>query len=364
MPRILHMADVHFDTPFSARFDERQARMRRNEMKNEFSALIRHAAAADLLLIAGDLFDSSYVREETLAFVRRKFDEIPQTEIFITAGNHDPLSSGVYASLENVHVHVFPKELAYFDLPELETRVHGISFQEPHMETLGFTSLDLHPDWCNLLVLHGDITGGESMYRPIRMQELAALGADYIALGHIHKYSGVQRAGGSFYAYPGVWKGRGFDECGDSGVLAGMVSKGLAELSFQPTAGKRFFHLEVSCQPEQSVQELVEQIAEQALSMGGETDFYRVRLSGKRGANLWNRELWVQEIEDLLLQVQKHFAYLEIEDDTAVEIPESLIAANPLVRTFAECFEEPPEGEEELYAMAREIGLEALIEKA
>ena len=72
----------------------------------------------------------------------------------------------------------------------------------------------------------------------------------------------------------------------------------------------------------------------------------------------------MQEIEDLLLQVQKHFAYLEIEDDTAVEIPESLIAANPLVRTFAECFEEPPEGEEELYAMAREIGLEALIEKA
>ena len=66
------MADVHFDTPFSARFDERQARMRRNEMKNEFSALIRHAAAADLLLIAGDLFDSSYVREETLAFVRRR----------------------------------------------------------------------------------------------------------------------------------------------------------------------------------------------------------------------------------------------------------------------------------------------------
>lgn len=363
MTRIVHTADVHFDTPFSARFDERQARLRRNEIKNTFSSIIRLAAEADLLLIAGDLFDAAYVREETLAFVRHKFDEIPQTEIFLAAGNHDPLSAGFYAALEDAHVHIFSDTLSYVDLAEKEVRVHGVSFAQKDAKGLLDQPLELHPSWCNLLVVHGDCTAGAQVYHPISLKKLAELGVDYAALGHIHRFSGIQRAGGVFYAYPGVPEGRGFDECGDCGVIAGEVARGVADLRFVPIAGRHFFQLEVPCTQAMGVQEIAEKIAEMALSLGGKEDFYRILLTGTRTPELKNINLWLAEIKDLLLHVQKRFTYLELEDHTRAEIPAELIRSHPLLRAYSECFDHPPKGEEALYALAREIGLQALMEK-
>ena len=42
---------------------------------------------------------------------------------------------------------------------------------------------------------------------------------DYIALGHIHKFSGIKRIGNTYYAYSGCPEGRGFDEEGDKGII-------------------------------------------------------------------------------------------------------------------------------------------------
>ena len=37
---------------------------------------------------------------------------------------------------------------------------------------------------------------------------------------HTHRFGGVQRAGGTVYAWPGCMEGRGFDETGEKGVLS------------------------------------------------------------------------------------------------------------------------------------------------
>lgn len=363
MPRIIHTADVHFDTPFSANFDRRQARMRRNEIKNTFSAVIRRAKDADILLIAGDLFDSAYAAEETVEYVRQKFAEIPDTEVFVAAGNHDPLSSGIYANLENSHVHIFPGKISHYDLPQYKTRVHGISFSDKHEENAADITPNIYPGWCNIMVLHGDAAKDKSLYRPIGIKDMEKTGADYIALGHIHCYSGIKQAGTSYYAYPGVPAGRGFDECGKCGVIEGEVLKGAAYLEFVPMPGRRFFVAEVSCSIDMNPQNIADCIAEKAFSLGDKDDFYRIILTGKRSKNVWNTQLWMDEIKDLLLHVQGRLQYLEIEDCTKMEIPQEFITENPLVQEFAMSFDSPPKGEEALYSMAREIGLEALAEK-
>jgi len=67
------------------------------------------------------------------------------------------------------------------------------------------------------MCIHGEV-GGASNYDPISETEIAASGMDYIALGHIHKESGLKKCGSTYYAWPGCPEGRGFDETGEKTV--------------------------------------------------------------------------------------------------------------------------------------------------
>jgi DNA repair exonuclease SbcCD nuclease subunit len=69
---------------------------------------------------------------------------------------------------------------------------------------------------------------------------------DYVALGHIHAYSGLLRAGETFYAYPGCAEGRGFDECGEKGVILAEVSCGDARATLVPLGGRKYRMLDVA----------------------------------------------------------------------------------------------------------------------
>ena len=48
---------------------------------------------------------------------------------------------------------------------------------------------------------HGEAEG-KGDYAPISKVSIAGSGLDYLALGHIHQYSGLQREGNTFWAYP------------------------------------------------------------------------------------------------------------------------------------------------------------------
>ncbi len=73
-----------------------------------------------------------------------------------------------------------------------------------------------------------------SDYGPISQQDLAASGLAYAALGHIHQYSGLQRAGRTVWAYPGCPEGRGVDETGDKDVLLLHAQPGQVTGEFVP----------------------------------------------------------------------------------------------------------------------------------
>ena len=60
----------------------------------------------------------------------------------------------------------------------------------------------------------------------IAPEDIEKSGLTYLALGHVHQYSGPRREGGTVYAYPGTPDGRGFDELGEKGVILGRVSDG------------------------------------------------------------------------------------------------------------------------------------------
>ena len=72
--RFLHTGDLHLDSPFSG-LSVKKSEERRRELRESFSrmmALVRERNI-DLVLIAGDVFDSEYVTHATARLLIEEF---------------------------------------------------------------------------------------------------------------------------------------------------------------------------------------------------------------------------------------------------------------------------------------------------
>lgn len=249
MIRILHAADLHLDSPFNA-LSEEKAALRRREQRELLRSLARIRAEqnASLVLLSGDLFDSDSTWAETEELLRLTLSEMA-VPVFIAPGNHDYYSAnGRWARMrlpENVHVFTS----ADFDavvLEELNVRVWGAAFTDNYSEAkLDTLRIPRQDGFTELVCVHGEVGNPGSRYDPIDERDIAASGADYIALGHVHACSGLKKAGKTYYAWPGCPEGRGFDECGEKGVLIVDVSPDRAKAKFIPTAARRYECLSV-----------------------------------------------------------------------------------------------------------------------
>ena len=238
--RVLHAADFHLDSAFRGLSAEK-ARQRRRESRDLLERLADCAndRQAELVLLAGDLLDGARVYPETLEQMARALGRI-RCPVVIAPGNHDPYSdSSPYRRMdwpENVHLFTTAAVEA-LELPGCT--VYGAAFtaeEQPESLLAGFTAPrdgNLH-----LMCLHGDVSPGP--YNPIAREEIAGSGLDYLALGHIHQRSPLQRLGDTWYAYPGCPEGRGFDELGEKGVLVLEVEPGAATAEFVPLCRRRY----------------------------------------------------------------------------------------------------------------------------
>ena len=109
MIKILHGADFHLDSAFSALSAE-QAAQRRQEQRLALEQLANLCDGCDLVFLAGDLFDSAHIYRDTLDALKRFFSAV-KAEVFIAPGNHDFVSGGSPYLAENwgENVHIFTK---------------------------------------------------------------------------------------------------------------------------------------------------------------------------------------------------------------------------------------------------------------
>lgn len=281
MLTFLHAADLHLDSPFHALPPDRAAE-RRQEQRQLLTRLADTArqAGADLLLLAGDLFDSQRVRPETVQLLRQVLEELDMP-IFLSPGNHDPYTdNSPYCRLPwPSHVHIFSTPLPErVVLDHLGAVVYGSAFTSPYrMEgpLAGFHAPE--EPGTTLGCFHGDLSSPHSRYGPVTPGEITASGLTYLALGHSHTASGLQRAGTTYYAWPGCPEGRGFDETGDKGVYLGQIHEGQVSLEFIPLARRRYLTPTLDITGRDPVQAL-----EEFLRAARPEDILRLRLTGTR----------------------------------------------------------------------------------
>jgi exonuclease SbcD len=199
--RLVHTSDVHLESDTfgtGARGDEFRERVRR-----AFSGVIDLAnnRESDLLLIVGDLFDSSRVPAEALRFAMSEIARARMPVVMIP-GNHDAHDErSIYAPLSaealpsNLHLILEP-EGRTIELADLATRIWGKALVEHSPDYRPLMGMPEPADgrW-NIALAHGLFTedGANGRSSPITPVEIEASEYDYIALGHIHVFGDVSR---------------------------------------------------------------------------------------------------------------------------------------------------------------------------
>ena len=257
MAKVLHAADFHLDSAFRS-LPEEQARLRRQESRELPGRLVDWANdhGAQLMLLAGDLFDSDRLFSQTAQMLAQALARFRGT-VVIAPGNHDWLSaaSPYRQPIWPDNVHIFlGRGMERLPLPELQCTVYGAAFTAPEEPESGLRGFYAQPDGsARIMVLHGDMGSRES-----------------------HAPSAMNRAGSTVWAYPGCPQGRGFDETGDRGFLFGDVEPGRVDMQFVPFARRRYEILTVDVSQGDALEAI-----RRRLPPDTSRDIYRIRLTGE-----------------------------------------------------------------------------------
>ena len=283
MLKFIHAADFHLDSAFAA-LPERQAAARRREGRELVFRLANYVNAHEirLVLLAGDLFDSSSVFRETGEQLAQALAQM-DAAVFIAPGNHDWYGPGspwrTVAFPENVHIFQ-EAAMTAVEVPGQNVVVHGAAYTAPEQSTSFLAGFSAPRDGrVHLGLLHGEVDVPQSPYDPLSSREIAESGLSYLALGHIHKRMEPLTFGATRCAWPGCLEGRGFDERGEKGFYEGTVQDGGAvDVAFVPFASRRYEILSVDVTG-QSPRAAVEA----ALPPDTARHLYRIVLTGETG---------------------------------------------------------------------------------
>lgn len=204
MIRILHTADLHLAADRPERWEALEAVLE-----------AARAEEADALVIAGDLLDREGDHAALRPEVRERFDAA-ERPVFLLPGNHD---RGAYApgqdwgedvrllvaepvhaaGLEGIQILGVPFPAAATSFRRLRRAVaEAVDASRPTVLVLHGTLLEAGDP-----TIQSEAQEDEpGPYLPVRLDDLADVGAAYVALGHYHQHA-LRHADGTPVAYAG-----------------------------------------------------------------------------------------------------------------------------------------------------------------
>ncbi len=346
--KFIHMADMHLGALPDGGKPWSEARAK--ELWDTFSDICDacNRERADLLLIAGDLFDRQPLKKE-LKQAAYHLGRLNRTQVVWMAGDADHLrEKDIYAAYPwPEHVHFFSGEQVdkvYF--PFLDTEVWGMSYGHSHISEPIYDELSPEiNETYHILLAHG----GDEEHIPIRRQMLATAGFDYVALGHVHTPQIWER---EKCAYAGSPEPLSPKDLGPHGYILGEITSEGTRLRLVPAARRTYKRLELSVNPHTTTRELLEELRED-LASEGMANIFTLVLTGSAVSG--------EEIDlEALLGAGN---ILEVIDETRPELNLAEIArehAGDIIGKYIERMRAYPE-KDEVAEKALEYGVLALL---
>ena len=280
--KFVHIADIHFDMPFTVLNKNDLAENRRLDQRKAFKKVIDYIKEnnIEMLFITGDLYENEYVRKSTIEYINDCFKQIPNTKIFITPGNHDPYLNNSYYNQYSWNENV--KIFTQMEKVQIDKNIdlYGYGFTSFYSKATNLPQ-SLDTSKVNILLMHADLNGTAKEnveYNPILESTLMLSGFDYIALGHIHKNNVYEN---KKIVYPGSLISGGFDELGKHGMVVGEINEIDRRITreFIPLDNKEFKEIEIDISNTNSIENLIETINEVKLE---EDKYYKIILTGQK----------------------------------------------------------------------------------
>lgn len=275
--RIVQTSDVHLrpDRP-----------ERRRALELVFAQAV--ARAADVVVVAGDLFDRGSEAVSERAAVRKMVQEIAPRPVIFVPGNTDVEA---YASSADFGTNAFVlSRTPYGRARAASVDFVGVPYQQGRTLAECLTGLACEPRH-TVIVAHGTLTDGvgasfagdgeDGAFMPIFLQDLSRR-CTYAALGHLHwAEHPVQRQNERLIAYAGTPVATSRRELGPRGVLVVDFEPGVGVLAHElvPLATPYFERVEAVCMPG-AEQEAIEQLAKDALALKAPNVRVLARLAG------------------------------------------------------------------------------------
>lgn len=211
------------------------------------------------------------------------FSKLTVTQVVIIIGNHDYVKKDSYYRTftwaKNVHV-LLDEEVSYVELKNIKTAVYGASYHSREItgkpyEKQYAKSLQKH----EILMVHG----GDAKHTPISKEELLELGYDYIALGHIHKYTEILPGK---IAYCGALEPTDMNDVGLHGYIYGEMTNKGCQTRFVHAASRENIHLDIEVTEKMSAYELRELI-KTTIEKEGVHNIFKIRLVGYKDPEVY-----------------------------------------------------------------------------
>lgn len=247
--KFIHFADAHLDSPFRGLsfLPSEEFNYIYQAADQSLKRIVDLALAekVDLVLIAGDTFDSSQPSPRAQLFFAEQVKRLTdaQIQVVMIFGNHDHMKQ------EDLLVSPSP----YFKLLGNSETVEQATFTTDagfNYDVIGFSYLNNHitedkiPEFpakgknYTFGLMHAQeksATASQNVYAPFTVDELQNLNYDYFALGHIHARNNLSST--PWIVYPGNIQGRHINEMGAKGCYLGEIDEnsGKTTISFKET---------------------------------------------------------------------------------------------------------------------------------
>ena len=237
MLRLLHTADVHLGARHGDLGDQAAAQRERQFAAFQATVDLALAEKVDLVLIAGDLFDTNTQPRRSVERVAAELKRLADSSIrtVLIPGTHDVYDrSSIYRAHDlralagqaagSEFVTVLTPDAPELDIPILDAVVYARVFptkRAPRSPLADFRAAPLEQRTWRIGLIHGSLLIPGKTDRDevvFTSEEVASSGLDYLALGHWHSF--VQgKAGATTYAYPGSPEAVAVDQDGSGNVL-------------------------------------------------------------------------------------------------------------------------------------------------
>jgi exonuclease SbcD len=323
--KFVHAADPHLDSPMKglAAYPGAPVEAMRGATRHAFESLIELCLdeRADLLVIAGDVYDGDWRDFSTGLYLRSQLARLREAgiEVVLIRGNHDA-ASVITRKLTLPGVHILPHgKPGSVVLDDVGAVVHGQSFATRAVtENLAAGYPSPLPDLVNIGLLHTCLGGYDAheRYAPCGLEELVGRGYDYWALGHVHECAVLHER--PHVVFAGNLQGRHMRECGRKGATLVEVVDGEVAVSHRTLDHVRWTRVRVDVGGANDDIDLLER-AEAALRVAveeadGRLVAGRIELSGvttAHGELVRDRERLESELRGLATDLGTEQVWLE-----------------------------------------------------